>query len=387
MQITGGAGGGGARGGSGGASGGTTGGSGASGTTGGSGTGGTTGGSSGGTTGGSNAGTTGGSGTGGSGTGGTGGPASGPGSGTWRPFSNDSPWNTKIPANPEIDPDSAAMINDFATSSPYGQKVDINMKQFTVPMYYADASTPRVLVRADIGGLGFTGGNDGANATAMVPIPADAAPDPQTDGHMLIIDRVNLVEWGFFVARKDGAGWRCALCASMNLNSNGVRPFKPTNPTWYTSHGSRACGFPLVAGLIRAESVRAGRIDHALHIAYPHIRAGLYTSPATTAQSRIGDQAIKSRGIPCGGHIQLDPALNLDTLPLSAGGKVVARALQEYGAFVGDFSGGISLTADDSPAARAMFAGVLDDYDLAMIDPHRFRVLKLGQLTDDGNGD
>ena len=33
-----------------------------------------------------------------------------------------------------------------------------------------------------------------------------------------------------------------------------------------------------------------------------------------------------------------------------------------------------------------MFAGVLSDYDLAMIDPRRFRVLKLGPLTDDGNG-
>ena len=165
-----------------------------------------------------------------------------------------------------------------------------------------------------------------------------------------------------------------------------MRPFKPTNPTWYTSHGTRACGYPLVAGLIRAEAVRAGRIDHALAIAYPHIRAGLYTPPASTAQTRIGDQAIKTRGIPCGGRIQLDPTLNLDSLGLSAGAKVVARALQEYGAFVGDFSGGISLYADNSPRARAMFAGVLSDYDLAMIDPRRFRVLKLGPLTDDGNG-
>ena len=83
-----------------------------------------------------------------------GGPAAG--SGTWRPFSADSPWNTRIPANPEIDPDSAAMIADFATSSPYGPKIDINMTQWTVPVFWADANTPRVLVRAELGGLGFT---------------------------------------------------------------------------------------------------------------------------------------------------------------------------------------------------------------------------------------
>ena len=220
-----------------------------------------------------------------------------PGSGTWRPFSNDSPWNTKIPANPELDPDSAAMIADFAVSSPYGQKLDINMKQWSIPLFYADASTPRVQVRADLGGLGFAS-SDGSNATAMVPIPPEAVADSMEDGSMAIIDRVNLIEWDFYQGRKDGSGWRCTLCANIGLTGTGVRPFKPTNPTWYTSHGTRACGFPLVAGLIRAEAVRAGRIDHALAIAYPHIRAGLYTPPASTAQVRIGDQAIHDPGHP-----------------------------------------------------------------------------------------
>jgi hypothetical protein len=309
----------------------------------------------------------------------------GPGSGTWRPFSDDSPWNTRIPANPELDPGSAAMIADFATSSPYGQKADINMGQWSIPVFYADASTPRVLVRADLGGLGFAS-SDGSNATAMVPIPPDAMADVMEDGSMAIIDRVNLIEWDFYQGRKDGSGWRCTLCANISLTGTGVRPYKPTNPTWYTSHGTRACGFPLIAGLIRAEAVRAGRIDHALAIAYPHIRAGLYTPPASTAQVRIGDQAIKTRGIPCGGRIQLDPTLNIDSLGLNAGAKVVARALQEYGAYVADFSGGISLYGDNSPRAKAAFAGVLSDYDLAAVDLRRFRVLKLGPLTDDGNG-
>ena len=90
---------------------------------------------------------------------------------------------------------------------------------------------------------------------------------------------MNLVEWGFYQARRDGAGWRCTLCANIGLTGNGVRPFKPTNPTWYTSHGSRACGFPLVAGLIRAESVRAGRIDHALADRLPpHPRRPLHVA-------------------------------------------------------------------------------------------------------------
>jgi hypothetical protein len=44
----------------------------------------------------------------------------------------------------------------------------------------------------------------------------------------------------------------------------GVRPPATENSTWYTSHGARACGFPLVAGLIRMEEIEAGRIEHAM---------------------------------------------------------------------------------------------------------------------------
>jgi hypothetical protein len=304
----------------------------------------------------------------------------------WRPFSADSPWNTKIPAGAELDADNPAMIADFATSAPNGATIYINMSRWTVPLYWADANTPKVPVRADIGGLGFAT-SDGFNATAMVPVPAGATADPMSDGHMLVIDRSTMTEWGFFQGRPEGSAWGCTLCAAMNLTGNGVRPFKPTSATWYTSHGPRACGFPLVAGLLRPEAVRSGRIDHALVIAYRHIRAGLYTSPASTAQSRIGDQAIKTRGIPCGGRVQLDPGLDLDGLGLSPGARAVARALQEYGAYVGDYSDGITLYAESSPAARAQWSGLLSEGDLARIELQRFRVLKLGALTDDGNGD
>jgi hypothetical protein len=46
----------------------------------------------------------------------------------WRPFSDDSPWNTLIGSNPTLDPDSTALIADWQTSSPYGQHLDVNIK-------------------------------------------------------------------------------------------------------------------------------------------------------------------------------------------------------------------------------------------------------------------
>jgi hypothetical protein len=306
---------------------------------------------------------------------------------TWRPFSADSPWNTPIPANPELEPDSVALITDFTNSSPYGVHLDVNIAGYSIPLYPADGTTPTYQVLADVGGDGWTGTN-GMNATGTMPIPAGAQPDPQSDHHLAVVDRQAHMEWACWNLRFEAGQWHGGLCATSDLAGTGVRPNATTADPWWTAHGARACGFPLVAGLIRTEEIQAGRIDHALVVAYPHIRAGWFQPPASTAQGRVGDDAISTRGIPCGGRIQYDPSVDLDTLGLSASGKVIVRALQVYGAYVGDYSGAISLYAENSAAAQAIWsAGVLDSYELQdKIDFSRFRVIKLGTLYDNGNG-
>jgi hypothetical protein len=305
----------------------------------------------------------------------------------WRPFSNDSPWNTPIGANPTLDPNSKALIADWENSSPYGEHLDVNIKDFSIPLFYADATTPTYTVRADVGGYGWSGSN-GQNTTGTMPIPGNAAPDHESDHHLLVIDKQQMQEWGCWNMVRETAGWHAGLCATVDLKGTGVRPIAEGNPTWYTSHGARACGFPLVAGLIRVEEIQAGRIDHALVVAYPHIRAGFYTPPASTAQAANGNGAQKDRGIPCGGRIQYDPSINLDTLKLTRTGRIIMQALQEYGAYVGDFSGAMSLYADGSPDAQAYWdSDVLDSYELLdKIDLADFRVIKLGTLYDNGNG-
>ena len=64
------------------------------------------------------------------------------------------------------------------------------------------------------------------------------------------------------------------------------------------------------------------------------------------------------------------------------------QALQEYGAYVGDFSGAMSLYGDGSADAQAYWdSGVLGTHELQdKIDLASFRVIKLGTLYDNGNG-
>lgn len=322
----------------------------------------------------------GGNGNGGGGTGGNGG--SGGTSGVWRAFNDSSPWNTMVPADPAIDPESAELIADFAASSQW-PFLSINIASFGIPVYWADGGTP--MANVNVTGLGGEGFHD-SNPVA-VPIPAGAQPDPDSDGHMCIIDRALGTEWGFWQASHvGGSDWNCSVCATADLDGTGVRPPKDGNQDWWISHGSRACGFPLIAGLITVEEMQAGRIEHALVIAYPHIRSRYYTQPASTAQGTTGE-ALPDRGVPCGGRIQLDPTLDLDGMGLSASGRIIARALQEYGAFVGDYSGAMSLYADGSTDAQAVWnAGLLETYEVRdEIDLDDFRVLQIGTLYDDNN--
>jgi hypothetical protein len=326
--------------------------------------------------------------TGGSGgsTSGAGGIASG-GSACWRPFNDQSPWNTPVAAAPAVDPDSATMIADFSSIS--GQTAFwINLQEYSIPVFWVDSSsTPMVTVSASLGGTGFRTGaasDSVAAGTGQAPIPAGVTPAAGTDRHLCIVDRAAKMEWGFWDANQGSTGWTAGEASTMDLSGSGVRA-PERNAPWWAGHGPRACGFSLIAGLITADDLRCGAIEHALVVAYPHIKSRYYTPPASTAQGTTSD-ALPTRGIPCGGHIQLDPSLDPTTLGLSPAGVVIARALQKYGAFVGDFSGAVSLYADASPDARAYFAGgVLGNGDAQAIPLQRFRVLALGTTYDNGN--
>jgi hypothetical protein len=308
---------------------------------------------------------------------------SGSAAAAWRPFNDASPWNTPIPKDAPVDPDSSALVDDLAASATLIPHLWINIQQYSIPVFWADASTPRHDVSVTIlAGQGF---GNGGPSTALVPIPDGAEPSAGTDRHLCIIDKQAHTEWGMWDTSNTPNGWTCSVAATSDLSGTGVRPPKSSSATWYDSPGARACGFPLVAGLITVDEIRQGRIDHALVIAYPHIRSHWFEPPASTAQGTT-DQAIPTRGVPCGGHLQLDPTLDVNALPLSASGKIIARALQEYGAYVGDFAGAVTLYADASPDALAAWnSGLLNNDEFKSLDFKKFRVLTIGTMFEDSN--
>jgi hypothetical protein len=305
-------------------------------------------------------------------------PAPPPTSGVWRPFNASSPWNTPIGAAPALEGDSAALIDAFIRSTPFGDHLDVNIARFSIPLYQASANTPLQTVATGLGGEGWGAG--GLGASGPMPIPAGATPDESPDAHMAVITADRSKEYGCFAMnfnRGRAGAWYADLCAISDLTGSGVRPPATSANPWWAAHGARACGYPLVAGLIRPEEIRAGRIDHALVVAYPGLRRNRFTPPASTNSSIGADY-----GIPCGGRIQFDPSVDVTQLGLSPAGVTIMRALQQYGAYVGDYSGALSMYADNSPEARAYWnSGVLDTYELRdKIDLKKLRVIKSGTV-------
>lgn len=281
----------------------------------------------------------------------------------WRPFNNSSPWNTPISSNPAIDPNSGAMMQLFHDRNYQDPRPWINLNRYGAPMWVADSNAPRYNVDC---------GSPNCTFFQNVPMPTNAVPDPESDGHMIIVDAARQKEWDFYRARKLANGsWAADWGAYFDLTGNGV--LAPGISS------ARASGFPLSAGLIYADEIQAGHIPHALVMVVAGTRNGCRVWPATATHGWSYD----SRALPMGSRIQLDPTLNINTLGLSPGAKVIARALQEYGAYVGDEgSSGVAFIAESfygKPVNR--WTGLLKENDLVNLPTDRFRVLQLGSMT------
>lgn len=274
-------------------------------------------------------------------------------------YSGDSPFNQPVSADAPTDPNSAAMVQALAAGA--GGGFAISAKQWTAPVYYADATTPHIAVSLTMSWFP-------AKKLIGVPMPADAAPDSTSDGHLMIVDRSTSCEYDFWQAHKNADGsWSASTANAIPMNGDGIFA-----GGWATT----AAGFALGLGKIRPEEMAAGTIAHALVFAFPTTKAGGPVAPATSSDGK----SSAAGAIPEGARLQLDPALDLDSLGLNAWQKTIARALQRYGMVLGDSGGTVGLSAVNASnlGANAYPWGDLSYAYLPTALLTHFRVLTVG---------
>ena len=137
-----------------------------------------------------------------------------------------------------------------------------------------------------------------------------------------------------------------------------------------------AAGFPVAPLLPTPDEVKSGAIHHALRLILPntHLKKG-YVRPATHGTNTTGGANAPYYGV----HIRLRADYPIDTLP-SEGAKVIARALQQYGAYHAD-GGQKAITVQNDRDSATKWAGLLGEFDLDALRVEDFEVIDHGSPT------
>ncbi len=274
-------------------------------------------------------------------------------------FRMQSPFYRKIASHPDIDPASETMVKSLVDQA--NEAFVVAVKKWTVPVYYADASTTLREVK-------LTASWAPKKAMLDVPIPDFAEADPSDDGSMVVIDEENGCIYDFWRMRYRNGRWKAAWGNALPLASDGIFP---------KGFSARGSGFELLQGLIWPQELLEGHIDHALIFSYDHTRAGGPVAPATESDGTSSEDWA----IPEGALVQLDPELNLDSLGLNSYERIIAKALQEYGMYCADDGGGLQLYAVNPICVKNNpYENIWGDRTFVFLDKipaDRFRILKL----------
>ena len=253
------------------------------------------------------------------------------------PYDKTSIWNTPIGPSPKYDVNSLEMISNLILS--HGGKIITAGEAYNYPVYFADEQTPRWDIPCSINKCTIANSDQDVIRTEMVqniPIPVGAQPGEDTDARMIIIDKVTHMEYDLSKAQRTPTGWTAGTVSIYNILWDGTP----------VMHSSRGSGIPAYAGLLRPWEILQGRIEHALAFGVDYPAKDKCVFPASKTD---GDSTLPF-AIPEGARLQLDPSLteeDFDQMGLDRAGKIIARALQEYGMVLVDHSGSFKLYLED----------------------------------------
>jgi hypothetical protein len=254
------------------------------------------------------------------------------------------------PLDPNSEPIVAAF--DSLVASEFGEKTgpSINTTEYSVPIYTVPASQPTVRVTLDA-----------PHAPALqaaweaVPMPPEARPATGTDARLVVWQPSTDKLWDFWRAEHEEDGWHASWGgATQNVSTASGSPDPASWPGAQPWWGTSACSMGIVGGLISFEDLEMGVVNHALQIAIPNVRAGVYASPALRTDGSTEDPLA----LPEGAHLRLDPALDLESLRLPPVTLMLARAAQRYGIFVTNGGRDVALQAQDpTPTGTEPYRG------------------------------
>lgn len=246
--------------------------------------------------------------------------------GCWRPYADSSPFNTTIPASPRVAGSSTATVARLAQFGTPQHLVAGNADttgDWSHPTFWSAAGDPYYTLHCYESSWGRC-----AIEGMVIRVPDKARPAGGGDAHMTVVDQAGGWEYDLYKVRSKPQG-------------GGTLEFRWGGRTRIDGDGRSSSGtaarFGNLAGIVRAEELQAGRIDHALFMVvecdsggfvYPALKAG--RSCASLGQSATGAPAMGTRF-----QLTLTEA-QISGLSVPAWKKTILRAMARYGLYVGD---------------------------------------------------
>ena len=260
-----------------------------------------------------------------------------------RLFSPTSVWNRPLAPDAPLDRQSVQLVaaldaevarEEAAQTGPW-----INTTSEGVPIVTVAGDQATVSVQLDHA-------PDAAlsSAWSAVPLPASARAASGSDGYLVVWQPSTDRMWEFWRLRREDGGWQASWGGAIQNASTSPGVYGPgawpgAKPWW----GATASSLALAGGAMTIEQLRSGQIDHALAIALPEVRAGVFASPA----QRTDGRSLDSLALPEGARLRLDPSLDLSSLTMPPLTREMALAAQRYGIIVRDFASNIAFFGQD----------------------------------------
>jgi len=260
-------------------------------------------------------------------------------------FQQPEPWTTDVSAMTK-DARSDAIIAALVAMGGWGGGNQLQI-DFSIPLFFADGSTPRQTITADPSGYCY-GGPDCDAVPLQMPLPTNGNTEgsasytcdvANNDCHILVVAKNENKLYELYNATQEGSAFTALGAFVWDLTKA-----YPDNGRGEQCTSADAAGFPIAGLLPTADEVAAGEVKHALRFILPNdrMKSTAYVHPASHAGSPSSSDA---NAPPYGVRFRLKASF--DETPFNTGEKVILEALKTYGMLLSD-GGNIALTfADD----------------------------------------
>jgi len=302
--------------------------------------------------------------------------------GDWRPFHPLTVWNTKVPPGSVTHPLNDTIMGTMTRTENirFGNRY---LPPFWVVERY-DNMQKHPFRSAKIFDPWDCCPKDSV-ADILLPIVGAMYEEPTLDSHIIIYDREyeRIFECSYF----DWLEGEEPIGTTFNIwAAYGPGFGLPWGWDRWQLQGGRGTGVPVIAGLIRPEEIAYGEIRHALAFTFGDLRMGengenmFLVPPACRSDGLSIGEEYPIAGM----RFQLDPALgdaDWDALGLGADARVVARAAQQYGAYLvdkgGDWAFQLQLMGPTPEMSRAFYDDAFPGlyHDLKQIPTSAFHIV------------